>query len=173
MTFLQSKNQALPDICSPTAEKRHITVKSAGVHSAGQNTWKATSSYTLEKNHTSAHNAVTQVAGPILSNDTWPNILVVDFSENDDKKTPFTPSSKCYNNQMICATCKQVHTMRTCSFNCKRSSKTHKIAFFREIKPNCGTTLQSHNKILPNICSPTVERSHIPPKSARAHSLKQ
>ena len=55
-------------------ESMDITVKSVEAHSVKQGIWKPTSALTPEKNHTSAHNAVTQVAGPMLSNDTWPNI---------------------------------------------------------------------------------------------------
>ena len=71
---LQSQNHSLPNICSPTVEKSHITVKSAGAHSAKQDIWKGTSAFTLEKNLTSAHIAITQVLNPLLLNNTWPNI---------------------------------------------------------------------------------------------------
>ena len=58
---------------SPTVERSHITVKCAGSRSAEQNIWKPTSAFTLEKNHTSAHNAVSHVLDPIISGNTWPN----------------------------------------------------------------------------------------------------
>ena len=61
-------------ICSPTAERSHITVKSAGAHSDKHNIWKPTSASTLEKNHLNANNAVTQVVNHLISNNIWQNI---------------------------------------------------------------------------------------------------
>ena len=61
-------------MCSPTVERRHIIVKSAGAHLANQELWNPTSAFTLEKSHTSVPNAVTQVLIPLISDDTWPNI---------------------------------------------------------------------------------------------------
>ena len=69
-TTLQLQSHILPNMCSPTVERSHITVKSAEVHSEKQELWKLTSAFTLEKNHFSAHNAVSQVLTPLLSNDT-------------------------------------------------------------------------------------------------------
>ena len=42
-----------------------------------------------------------------------------------------------------------------------------------QINANGATSLQSQNEILPDMCSPTVERSHITVKSAEAHSAEQ
>ena len=51
-----------------------MTVKSVEARSLVQSLWKGTSAFTLEKNLTSAHIAVTQVLNPLLLNDTSPNI---------------------------------------------------------------------------------------------------
>ena len=70
-------------------ERSHITVKSAGAHSLKQ-IWKGTSAFTLEKNHISAQNAVSQVPDPILWDNTWPDIqqqlisFVLQFYANID-----------------------------------------------------------------------------------------
>ena len=61
-------------MCSATVERSHITVKSAGAHSAMQEISKGTSAFTLEKNLTSAHIAITHVLTPLLLNNTCPNI---------------------------------------------------------------------------------------------------
>ena len=51
--------------------RSHITVKSAGGHSTEQELWKPTSAFTLEKNHTSVQNAVTQVLIRLISSNIW------------------------------------------------------------------------------------------------------
>ena len=68
-TSLQSQRQALPTISSGTLRRRHIIARSAGGHSVHRDNRKAPFAFILEKSHLSAHNAVTQVAGPIVSND--------------------------------------------------------------------------------------------------------
>ena len=59
----QSQNQISVGICLPTVERDHdhITVKSVVGHLPKQEIWKRTSSFTLEKNHTSAHSEILQV----------------------------------------------------------------------------------------------------------------
>ena len=61
-------------MCSPTVERSHITVKSAGAHSAEQELWKPTFASTLEKSHLNARNVVSPVLEAILSNNIWPGI---------------------------------------------------------------------------------------------------
>ena len=58
--FSSITKKILPNIFSPTVERRHITVKSAGAHSTEQKLWRGTSAFTLEKSHTSAQNVITQ-----------------------------------------------------------------------------------------------------------------
>ena len=70
----QSQNQISADICSPTVERGHITVKSVVGHLPKHEILKRTSAFTLGQNHTSVHDAVTQVVIPLTSNNTWPNI---------------------------------------------------------------------------------------------------
>ena len=50
----QSQNQISADICSPTVERGHITVKSVVGHLPKQEIWKRTSAFTLEKKFSSA-----------------------------------------------------------------------------------------------------------------------
>ena len=72
----QSQNQISVGICLPTVERDHdhITVKSVVGHLPNHEILKRTSAFTLEQNHTSVHDAVTQVVIPLTSNNTWPNI---------------------------------------------------------------------------------------------------
>ena len=53
---------------------KYITVKSVVGHLPKHEILKRTSAFTLEQNHTSVHDAVTQVVIPLTSNNTWPNI---------------------------------------------------------------------------------------------------
>ena len=72
----QSQNQILEGL--PTVERErdhdHITVKSVVGHLPKHEILKRTSAFTLEQNHTSVHDAVTQAVIPLTSNNTWPNI---------------------------------------------------------------------------------------------------
>ena len=72
----QSQNQISVGICLPTVERDHdhITVKSVVGNLPKHEILKRTSAFTLEQNHTSVHDAVTQVVIPLTSNNTWPNI---------------------------------------------------------------------------------------------------
>ena len=72
----QSQNQISVGICLPTVERDHdhITVKSVVGHLPNHEILKRTSAFTLEQNHTSVHDAVTQVVIPLTSNNTWPDI---------------------------------------------------------------------------------------------------
>ena len=65
--FSSITKKILPNIFSPTVERRHITVKSAGAHSTEQKLWRGTSTFTLEKSHTSAQNVITQVQNLVVS----------------------------------------------------------------------------------------------------------
>ena len=65
--FSSITKKILPNIFSPTVERRHITVKSAGAHSTEQKLWRGTSAFTLEKSHTSAQNVITQVQNLVVS----------------------------------------------------------------------------------------------------------
>ena len=78
-------------MCSPTVERSHIAVKSVGPHSLKQEIWKPTSAFTLEKSLISAHNVISQVSDPFLSNNTWPGIRqqLISFvlpKDDQDKK---------------------------------------------------------------------------------------
>ena len=65
--FSSITKKILPNIFSPTVERSHITVKSAGAHSTEQELWRGTSAFTLEKSHTSAQNVITQVQNLVVS----------------------------------------------------------------------------------------------------------
>ena len=56
----------------------------------------------------------------------------------------------------------------------RRHIKTHSLQKpIWQINANGATTLQVQNQILTNICSPTVEKSHIIVKCVGDHSAKQ